>query len=259
MANSSVPGTKGFIPWGLRAAAPARTCGPLGWQDQGDPGIFTLPGDTAGALGLNDHATPEQSKSSVQADTPDVLLVAAISYGESSVADVFEEMAAIANVLVRQAAARKISLSALLGPNSTYAFAASDGNQRTKKFRDTKPTDREKNTGMRFALEAARNAITGIKTDYSNAAYFWDGADIKTNFANHPKVKQGIKFSDPKHNIYNIKETTVNKTTYWDPPTNQRKRGTYTYTWTSTAAFGGTIFWKLAEDFLKATGNKEFK
>lgn len=200
-----------------------------------------------------------EGTSASHADTTDVLLVAAISYGESSVADVFEEMAAIANVLVRQAEARGIALSALLGPNSTFAFAASDGNKRTKKFRDTKPNDREKNTGMRLALEAARNAVIGEKTDYSNGAFFWDGADIKTNYANHAKVKQGIKFSAPKHNLYNIKESTVNKTTYWDPPTNLKKRGTYTYTWVSTAAFGGTIFWKYADDFIKFTGNKRFR
>lgn len=56
MANSSAPITKGTQPWNGRGAAPARTCGPLGWNDQGDPSIFTLLDDTPGSLGVNDRA-----------------------------------------------------------------------------------------------------------------------------------------------------------------------------------------------------------
>jgi len=32
----------------------------------------------------------------------------------------------------------------------------------------------------------------------------------------------------------------------------------HTHVYESTAAYGGTIFWKYNADFLKATGNKEF-
>ncbi len=38
--------------------AAARTQGPLGLNDQADPGLCTLLGDTPGPLGLNDHADP---------------------------------------------------------------------------------------------------------------------------------------------------------------------------------------------------------
>ncbi|MGZ3337507.1 MAG: hypothetical protein ACXVBV_19475 [Isosphaeraceae bacterium] len=33
----------------------------------------------------------------------------------------------------------------------------------------------------------------------------------------------------------------------------------HTHVYESTAAYGGTIFWKYNADFLKATGNKEYK
>ena len=48
-----------------------------------------------------------------------------------------------------------------------------------------------------------------VNRPYSNGAYFWDGADIKPNYATHFKVRHGIKFTDPAHNIYDIKESTT--------------------------------------------------
>lgn len=193
----------------------------------------------------------------------DVLLLAGVVYGEASTQNVYEEMAAIANVLVRQQKARNTTLALLLGSNSTFAYAASDSNQRTAAFRKASPDQRAKDTGMSYALKAAVNAI-GNGKDYSNGAYFWDGADLKSNYDNHPKVKQGIKFTDPSHNIYNIKETSVDVTTYWQITKNGKlvngeKRGSYTYVFESTAAYGGTVFWKYGDDFLKATANKKYE
>ena len=81
--------------------------------------------------------------------------------------------------------------------------------------------------------------------------------------ANHPKVKLSIKFTRPEHNIYKIKETSVDITTHWQikdkdgKTVNGKVRGHYTHVYESTAAFGGTIFWKYSTDFIKATGNKE--
>ncbi|WP_404654339.1 hypothetical protein [Raoultella terrigena] len=53
---------------------------------------------------------------------------------------------------------------------------------------------------MSNALVAARNALID-GPDLSNWAYFWDGVDIKLNYSKHFKVKHGIKFTDPIHNI----------------------------------------------------------
>ena len=69
------------------------------------------------------------------------LLLAAVAYGESSAKDVYEEMAGIASVLVRQSDDRDQELETLLGPKGTFAFAASDGNPRTAAFRKASPHD----------------------------------------------------------------------------------------------------------------------
>jgi hypothetical protein len=50
---------------------------------------------------------------------------------------------------------------------------------------------------------------------------------------------KGIKFADPKHNIFGVKE-----------------KGKYKYTNISTAAYGKTVFWRYGDLFLQATGNR---
>ena len=56
MARSRDPKPHGLIPAG--PAFPARTPGPLGVNDQGDPLSASLSGDTPGCLGINDHGQP---------------------------------------------------------------------------------------------------------------------------------------------------------------------------------------------------------
>lgn len=271
---------------------PSLTPGPLGINDGGDPLGWSWLGDTPGLLGVVDHGDPfvahglggmllaqrvvpsTSPATSAKPQSPDakllkaqedadVVLLAAVAYGEASAGDVYEEMAAIASVVVRQRTARGTTLQDLLGAGGTFAYAASDGNPRTAAFRKAKPADRIRNAGMASAITAARNALDGDK-DFSNGAYFWDGADIKTNFAYHPKVKLSIKFTRPEHNIYKIKATSVDITTHWQIKDKDGKtvdgkvRGHYTHVYESTAAYGGTIFWKYNADFLKATGNKEY-
>lgn len=259
---------------------PARTPGSLGINDHADPNAWSFLGDTPGPVGLCKPPVPnvgfgfaaqlsllgqrvisaEDAKRLSEQNDPELMLLAAVSYGEASWKNVFEEMAAIASVIMRQTQARKTSIGKLLGSGSSFAFATSDGNPRTAAFRKASPPERLANVGMACALDAAQNAIDS-GPDYSNGAYFWDGADIKTRYSSHPKVKAGIKFTDSEHNIYGISETSVDKTEYLldihNKPT-AKVRGNYTYVYESTAAFGGTIFWKYGADFLKATGNRLF-
>ena len=281
MATSKIPGI-----WHHDASVfspiPARTPGIWGILDQGDITVWTLAGDSGGPVGFEDHgmcllgggygqALQAQKTIPSAGDAPvaeekdeEVLLLAAVAYGESSAKDVYEEMAGIASVLVRQSDERDQELETLLGPKGTFAFAASDGNPRTAAFRKASPHARAIDSGMALAIKAAHNAIDDGK-DYSNGAYFWDGADIKTNYSNHAKVKLGIKFTGPKHNIYNIKESSVNVTTHWQVPgkdgklVDGKERGSYTYVYESTAAWGGTIFWRYGKDYLKATGSTEYR
>jgi len=122
--------------------------------------------------------------------------------------------------------------------------------------------------GLKAAVSAAVNAMNGGE-DKSNGAYFWDGADIKTNYARHFKVRRGIKFTDPSHNIYGIKESTkvviISKTTKTRSRTTGKistateEVGRYDHQYDSTAAYGGTIFWKLNPEFLKVTRGWEYK
>ena len=197
----------------------------------------------------------------------EIRMLAALCYGEGSTNNVFEEMAALANVYVRQAKARKKkSVSDLVLSEPTYSYVVGDGNKRYKKFKEASDEQVKNDAGMSTAVRAALNAVDPAGRDYSNGAYFWDGADIKTNYAGHPKVKKGIKFSDPTHNIYGIKETTKLVIEYWkvkDKTTgrevNGKERGRYDHVYISTAAYGGTIFWKLNPDYVRATGGVEYK
>jgi putative chitinase len=54
VANSRICGSLN-PPMGM-VTVPARTCGPLGYNDQADPDVTSLLGDTPGSLGINDYA-----------------------------------------------------------------------------------------------------------------------------------------------------------------------------------------------------------
>lgn len=191
-----------------------------------------------------------------------VRILAATAYGEGSGMNVFDEMAAIANVLVRQQKARNHpSITSFIQSDKTFAFAAHDGNQRFKKLMAASEVAIASDPGMSSAVVGAINALSEGGIDYSNGAYFWDGADIKSNYANHAKVKGGILITQPSHNIYDIESKQVPGENWWLSATGQptKLRGKWTHKYESTAAHGGTIFWKYNEDFIKATGNKAYK
>lgn len=200
----------------------------------------------------------------VASDVPidaDVRALAATAYGEASGKDVFEEIAAIANVLVRQQKSRGHgSISGFIQSDKTFAFAAHDGNARYAKLMAASEAEIAKSPGMSSAVRGARNALSAGGMDYSNGAYFWDGADIQSNYARHAKVRAGIHFTDPAHNIYSILNKDVEGEEWWrDAKGNNTKlRGSWKYKYESTAGWGGTVFWKYNADFLSATGNKAY-
>ena len=189
-------------------------------------------------------------------------LLAALAYGEASKANLPREMGGIANVLVRQKTARGFhSLREFIKKTPTFAYAAGDGNPRYKDLMAATETDINfKYQEMADAVAVARNAFSSSGIDYSNGAYFWDGADIKSNYTDHPKVIAGIYFTEPAHNIYGIKATTVPGEVWWkDPKGHKTKiRGKWNYKYESTAAWGGTIFWRYNKDFITASGNTEY-
>jgi len=195
-------------------------------------------------------------------------LLAAIVYGESSSSNVENEMYAIASVMVRQKNARGYAdIQSFVKEDPSFSFVVNDGNPRFKLLLGASIGEIEKNPGMTMAYAAAENALrNGI--DKSNGAYFWDGADIKTNYKKHYKVRHGIKFSNSSHNIYSIEESLhvvvrmkVTKIKVNGKVTEHREevaRADHTYE--STAAYGGTIFWRISPEYIKAVaGAKEYR
>ncbi|PZX25393.1 hypothetical protein C7416_108133 [Cupriavidus phytorum] len=69
--------------------------------------------------------------------TSEERLLAAIAYGESSTRDQYEEMAALASVMVRQMKARGYaSIDAFTSKDKNFSFVRTDGNARyVKKFK----------------------------------------------------------------------------------------------------------------------------
>jgi hypothetical protein len=202
--------------------------------------------------------------------------LAAMAYGEASTQNDPDEMSALASVLIRQRDARGYSdVKTFAESEPSFSFVVADGNKRYKKLMDASEAAIEKDKGMKAAVDAAKNALAG-GTDKSNGAYFWDGADIKANYEHHFKVKQGIHFTNPEHNIYDIQESTKPVTLYKVVKTkktttdNKGKKhitietkkveaGHYDHVYDSMAAYGGTIFWKFSGDYLAVTHAKEYK
>jgi hypothetical protein len=194
--------------------------------------------------------------------------LAAAAYGEASVANDSNEIGSIAFAIANRARAwGNKTVQQLFNTDPNYSYAIIDGNKRYDMFMKASEDTIEKNAGMKLALDWAKKALENKTADPSNGAYWWDGADIKPNYSKHPKVKDGIHFGDPKHNIYNLKESSQGEVTiYWKvrnkrtgEEVNSKIRGSYSHVWISTAAYGGTIFWKYDSDFLKATGAKDYK
>lgn len=194
-------------------------------------------------------------------------LLAAIAYGEASTQNQYEEMAALASVMVRQMKARgHASIAAFTAKDSNFSFVIKDGNARYAKLMKATEKDIEKSPTMSDAVKAARNAFSG-GADFSNGAYFWDGADIKSNYKHHAKVRLGIRITDPGHNIYGISDSgktkilykTVKKRVDGHVRTVQEEVGRYSWVYESTAGVGGTIFWRYGRDWIKTMRAKEYR
>jgi hypothetical protein len=225
----------------------------------------------------NPLSTPQPASAAPPASAPAALQpidaqtrqLAAMAYGEASLQNNADEMMAIASVLVRQRDARGYpDMATFVNNESSFSFVVSDGNARYNGLMKATNDKIAKNPAMQAALAAARNALAG-GPDKSNGAYFWDGADIKTNYAHHFKVRQGIKITDPSHNIYNIQDSArlviLSKTTKiknkktGNVTIKKEEIGRYDHVYDSTAGVGGTIFWKFDQQYIDTTGAKEYK
>ncbi|MCI1013149.1 hypothetical protein HWE04_04735 [Herbaspirillum sp. C7C2] len=198
---------------------------------------------------------------------PEVRLLAAIAYGESSTQNNADEMYALASILKRQRDARRYSsMAELVRGESSFSYVVGDGNPRFQKFKGATDAQVLIDPAMKVAVAAAENALAN-GPDRSNGAWFWDGADIKKNYETHFKVKNGIRFTHSSHNIYSLKESsklvikykTTKKTVDGKSSIQKEEIYRYDHIYQSTAAHGGTIFWKQNPDYLKYTKAKEHK
>lgn len=197
----------------------------------------------------------------------EVRLLAAMAYGEASLKNDADEVYALASVLKRQRDARGYSsMAEFVAGEPSFSFVVGDGNKRYTLFMKAKDADILADEGMKTAVAAAENALAD-GPDKSNGAWFWDGADIKSNYKKHFKVKVGILFTDPAHNIYDIEDSAklvikykvTKKKVNGKIETSKEEVYRYDHVYESTAAYGGTIFWKQSADYLKYTKAKEYK
>lgn len=193
-------------------------------------------------------------------------LLAAIAYGEASGANDPDEIGGIAFAVANRCRAWGKTVTEIKAADPSYAFAWAGKNERFNKFMRTPDSEIELNPGMRLAADLARKALGNEGPDPSNGAYWWDGLDFKTNYANHRKVNDGFQWGDASHNIFNVPEHKVPGVVYWrakDKKTgkivNTKERGRYDSVWISTAAHGSTVFWTHNPDYVKATGCLPYK
>lgn len=196
----------------------------------------------------------------------EVKLLAAIAYGEASVADDPNEIGAIAWAVANRARMWDgCTVTQLIAKDKNYTYAVTDGNARYAKLAAASDDDIAKSAGMKAAVEQAKAALSNTGTDLANGGIWWDGLDFKTN-ANHPKRLKGFKYGDTAHNIFGVAEVTrliiihwrvVNKKT--GEEVDGKERGRYDHVYVSTAAYASTIIWKYNPDYLSATGAKAYK
>jgi len=193
--------------------------------------------------------------------------LAAIAYGEASTANDPDEIGGIAFAVANRARAwGNKTIDEMFAADPNYTYAVKDGNPRYEKFKKSSDVEVQQDSGMRLALSCATNALANKGPDPSNGAYWWDGDDFKRHYKSHPKVKDGFRYGNPVHNIFNVDEKRVSVTLFWkvrDKKTGKevdsKIRGKYTAVWVSTAAHGQTIFWTHDEDYLTATGGKTYR
>ncbi|QBQ97389.1 hypothetical protein [Paraburkholderia pallida] len=196
-----------------------------------------------------------------------VRLLAAIAYGEASTANDSQEIGGIAFAVANRCRAwNNKTVSELRSADPNYAYAWDGSNERFNRLMRTRESEIELSPAMRLAVDWARKAIANDGVDPSNSAFWWDGLDFKTNYSQHPKVRDGFKWGDATHNIFNVPEKPRHAIVHWrviNKKTGQivdgAERGRYDSIWISTAAHGSTIFWAHNPDYLQATGGKAYR
>jgi len=140
----------------------------------------------------------------------DLRLLAAIAYGEASVANDSNEIGGIAFAVANRCRAWSgMSVSQLRAADPNYAYAWNGDNQRFNKLMSTQGDQLDADAGMRLAVEWARKALANEGPDPSNGAFWWDGRDFMTRYASHPKVKNTFKWGTPSQHFRRAGESGI--------------------------------------------------
>lgn len=148
----------------------------------------------------------ENSVLNLNMTSDEFMFFAETLYAESSGG--FGESLGIVNVLENRASNEGTSVLSQLSADPPYGvygvWKTSNGKNSGYKYAYQNETG--------FGIEQKKNNIhraiavgLSTNTDVTNGAYFWDGRDITTN--SHYK-SWGLKFSNPKHNLWGLKETS---------------------------------------------------
>lgn len=194
-------------------------------------------------------------------------LLAAIAYGEASVDDISEEILGIAHAVVNRAKVwGKKKVSEIISADPNYTYAANGKCVRFNLLKSSTIQQINQSRGMRIAVNSAIDALKGKGSDPSNDAYWWDGLDLKDKKSSNPRIQYGFKYGDPSHNIFSMQEIKKTVIIYWQIRNkktgkieNSKERGRFDCVYRSTAAYGGTIFWRYSSEYVSATGAKEYK
>jgi RHS repeat-associated protein len=175
--------------------------------------------------------------------------IAGTVYSEASTKGSWKESAAIYSVLQNRADADGDNVINQITKNGIYGY--SERNKFIGSNESNLVTSTQK--GLAMAI------VSG--TDYSNGAYFWAGVDIASSV--EKRATGGLFFTDIKHDVMNVgskKKKNAPITLYW-VDSNRKKlkiRGSYSYTYESTAGYGKTTFMKKTTNYMSATGENKF-
>jgi hypothetical protein len=193
-------------------------------------------------------------------------LTAAIAYGEASVDEVVDEIAGIAHAVANRAKAWRKTVPEMIAADPGYSYATNGKNVRFNLLMKSTLDSINRSRAMRLAVNSAAEALAGKGMDPSGGAFWWDGIDLKDYRQENSRIKLGFKYGAESHNIFSmspIKKTVIK---YWqiknkvtDALVDSTERGRFDYVYVSTAAHGKTIFWRYTQDYVGASGAKEYK
>lgn len=194
----------------------------------------------------------ENGNSKYVGSIKDFETMTAALYGETDEKNyTLEEMQAIGDVIINRSELMKTTVTKeIQAPGQVNGYYDNDSQGITHRGRTL-----NNNARLRTSRNATITTILGTSKGKSNGAYWWDGADIKSNMHNK---EWGIHYTDPKHDIYKTGDTTVGPFQEHWQPSGKNRGEPWNHKLDSTAAYGGTVFWKKNSNYQDVTDNKVY-